>query len=111
MQHFNQEQLEKEYDAENFRLDINGSYGIPELCELVDYLKEQKAKTVQTQFKVGDHVQRIGYSYEHGEVLKVDVFIHDDGEPLITYTIDRVGEHWESGIEPFNKKISHEYPW
>lgn len=83
-----------EIKKENYSTD-----DIPKLAEILDYLKAEKAKTIVPQFKKYDRVHRSGYSEYSGEIQEIDVYINDDGEPTITYTIDGVGEAWESELE------------
>ena len=55
-------------------------------------------------------VQVSGYAAtEYGEVLEVDIYIKDDGEPIITYTVDNVGERWESELEPYDSRLRRDY--
>jgi hypothetical protein len=101
MQYFNYQQLEKELDGKDFTLDIQGDYGIPELCELVEFLKEKKANSIKTQFKVGDYVQRAGYSDERGEVLEVEIEILDSGNEIVRILVENCGSAFESEFELF----------
>lgn len=92
--------LKKIFDGKEFALNLNGKFGIPELTELIDFLKDEKAKSIETEIKRGDLVYVDGYRdyYGIGEVLEVRVEIWHDGNPHIYCVVDGIGERYESEL-------------
>lgn len=82
---------------------------IPELAEMLEKAKAEKAKTVVPKFQKGQFVHRSGYSNWSGEIEEIDVDISDSGEPTITYTIEGVGTAWESELELSTGKFRFDY--
>lgn len=96
--------------ASAFSLKIMKSeFTIPKLAEMLAEAKAEKAKTIVPKFAVGQLVHRSGYSNYSGEILDIDIEIRDDGEPLITYTIDEVGTAWEEELEISKGKYFFDY--
>lgn len=84
-------------------------FSIPELAKMLEEAKAEKAKTVVPKFQKGQLVCRSGYGNYSGEIEEIDIEIKDDGEPLITYTIDEVGTAWECELELSKGKYYFDY--
>lgn len=75
-------------------------FTIPQLAEMLEKAKAEKAKTVIPKFELGQKVEWDGYGSDYsGEIIEIDIEIKDDGEPLITYAVDGVGRYWECELE------------
>lgn len=88
------------FDDKNFTLNLTGKFTIPELAEMVDFLKDEKAKSIETEFKVGERVYVDGYRdyYGIGEILEIEISIWDSGEPSIICVVDGIGNRYESEL-------------
>lgn len=72
------------------------NFTIPQLAQMLDKAKEEKAKTIIPKFQIGQIVEWDGYGKDYsGEIIEIEVEIEDDGEPLITYSVNGVGRYWE----------------
>lgn len=99
IQHVNKKQDLQNYSALVGRQKQLTEFTIPELAEMLEKAKAEKAKTVIPKFTIGQYVNWIGYSDHCGEIEDIEISISDDGEPTITYFVSGVGQYWESELE------------
>lgn len=94
------EKCKEIFDKTNFTLSLSGVYGIPQLAELLDFLKGEKEKTIETAFKIGDQVYRRGYrDYGIGEIVEIEITIWNSGEPHIVFIAESLGSGYEGEFE------------
>lgn len=93
-------ELEKLFNEKDFTLNLNGTFGIPEIAEMLDFLKAEKTKTVETELKIGDRVYRKGYQeYGVGEVEEIEIYIYDSGDSNVVYTVRPLGSGYDGEFE------------
>lgn len=78
----------------------NRKFTIPELAEMLDQAKAEKAKEAVPKYQIGQRVEWSGYGSEYsGIILDFEIDVNDDGEIWITYVVDGVGRYWECELE------------